>query len=214
MPKPKPKKPLLIDKKKVQEFLRGKDGQQSAIISLIIILVFIIIYFLLRPINIAYKNTKINIENFKKEKEILITKKTKLKNLEQIMEEKKDFIAQVKDILPTTPQIPEILVTLEELAEANSLYITNFLPKEKEQEVRRGRKTGEEVKEEWKIFELRFDLTGTYSSMKQFIKDLEKNIRPVDIKAIRFTGGGETVRGIAQPLRFGITAYIYYQEEG
>ena len=123
-----------IDKKKLKEFLSGfgvKENQNRGVIVLVILLVFIIGYFILRPLNISLRNTKINITNLGNEKEILTEKKAKLDDLEKELEESKDYIAATADILPAGSEVPEILLTLEKLAVGNSLYITNFSPREK-----------------------------------------------------------------------------------
>ena len=71
----------------ILEFLGEKETLKTGMISLSLILTFALGYFVLRPVNISYRNTKINIENLKAEKQTLLEKKSKLKDLERIIEE-------------------------------------------------------------------------------------------------------------------------------
>ncbi len=208
--KTKKNKPT-IDGKKVKEFLSNRETMAKGAASLSLILVFALAYFILRPINISYKDSKINIENLKKEKEILTEKKVKLNNLEKSLKENEMFIARVEDSLPGDSDIPEILVTLEEIAKKHSLYISNLSPKEVTEQKVGARNTSQIKKEEWKTTMIQFDLVGRYLDMKNFIEDLEENIRPVNIKSVKISGGGQYLKGSPQPLRFSISAHIYHQ---
>lgn len=214
------KSPLFnFDKGQIKKLFGNKDAVRTEIISLVIILAIIIVYFILSPINASYKETKVNVANLTKEKETLIEKKGKLTTLSKDLEDKKVFISEVEDILPKAPQVPEALLSLEQIAKNNSLYITTFIPTDKGQgggtaasnKTKISGSSAGGSKSEWSVVEIQFDLIGDYPSIAKFLKDLEKNIRPVDIKSIRITGGGEISRGIAQPLRFSIVANIFYQ---
>ena len=212
---------LKMDKEQIRKLFGDKDAIRTEMLSLVLVLAIMMVYFILRPINISYKQAKANIVNLKNEENTLIEKKEKLNSLSVNLEDKKVFISEVEDILPKTPEIPEMVLSIEKMAKDNSLYMTNFLPVDKGLGEGAGQATkiiigGSGVtsnKTDWNTIEIQFDLMGSYPSIAKFLKDLEKNIRPVDIKSIRITGGGELAYGVAQPLRFGITANIFYQPE-
>ncbi len=218
---PKPKKKIL-NTKKVEEFFRTGENQTGTIIFLVILIVGIFGYLVFGPLYSAYKQNRVNIVNNTNEKAKLEEKKTKLENLAKSIDEQKDFIEEVEQSLPKGIEIPEILVTLEKAASDNSLFITNFTPKEASSADRTvvsgeaGVNAGAvgvkpSAPNTWKTQEIVFDITGNYSAVYNFVKELEDNIRPFHIKVISVNGSGD-VR-IGQPLlRFSVTANIFYQE--
>ncbi|MBI2448647.1 type 4a pilus biogenesis protein PilO [Candidatus Microgenomates bacterium] len=215
---PKIKKVLDKQKKSVSKFFSVGENQIGSIFLVVILVVMVVGNFVLRPVNINYKNQKIAIKNYTTEKALLESKKKKLENLSQDLLANKIFIDQVKDILPETEQVPELLVALEEIAKKHSLYITNFSPKPKVEErtvVRgEGGTAGDNIvaTADREALELQFDLTGSYASLLDFLKDLENNIRPLSVKVINASGGGvDTITNTQLPLRFSITADVYYQ---
>ena len=65
-----------------------------------------------------------------------------------------------------------------------------------------------EDKRDYGIFELEFTTTGTYDNFINFTKDLEKNLRIVDISTIEFTSDAGSLRGVS-PKIGGVDSYDY-----
>ena len=210
---------LSIESKKLQDqaqqFLRHGRNQEGLAIFLVGVFTLVIAYGVVRPVNVGYRQTKIGVANFRQEKALLLEKQEKLKNLGKTLQEEKDFIFLVEKVLPKTQEIPELLIVIDEIAAKNTLLITNFSPREREEEVGRernvvGNSTTALVEQGLKIVDIQFDLTGGYTGLKQFIEDLERNIRPVHIETINVVSGGVS-QGVREPIRFNITAKAYYQ---
>ncbi|MFA7309253.1 MAG: type 4a pilus biogenesis protein PilO [Patescibacteria group bacterium] len=198
-------------------FISGHENQVNMVIVLVLIVVFSLWYFSFLPTKANLHDTKIQIENLKRDVAALQEKRVRLGSLEKNIEQRAAFVSEVLDVLPDTQQVPEVLFTLEQLAQKNNLYITDFTPKNKEEErvVIPGEVAPRNTVAAWKTVQLEFNLTGSYADLKQFLHDLESNIRPIDVQTITINGGGElNPDKTPQPLRFGVTAFTYYQEVG
>lgn len=197
-------------------FQISEKEKASSFVILVLLICFGLTYFSLVPIKNNYYANKVNIENTKREIKDLEDKRRILMNFSKTMEEKKSFLSLVESALPKEAKVPEILYSLEKLATPNSVYIGNFSPKiEAEGSNTRtvvgagGQQTPPQA---WKRVELTFDITGNYLNVREFIKDIENNLRIIDIASISVSGGGElTAEKTAAPLRLNIKAYAYYQ---
>ncbi len=207
----------------MEEFFRAGENQTGAIIFLAILIVGVLGYLVFSPLYGAYRQNRVDIANNTNEKILLEEKKTKLENLAKLLDEQKGFIAEVEKSLPKSPEIPEALVTLEKVASDNSLFVTNFTPKESlatEKTVVSGESgvgatapgSAPVAISTWKTQEINFDVTGNYSSVYDFIKELESNIRPFHIKIISVNSSADAIRAGQTVLRFSVTANIFYQE--
>lgn len=200
---------MKINTKIKPDFFKVKPEEQiSLVIFVVVVLCFVLGYFVLMPFASSYKANKISAIDLTNEKDSLLKKQTMLKNLGKDIENRKDFIEKTRFVLPTDPQVPEALVAIEKLASANSLYITSFVPKE---EAKAGATANSQTKKDYKSMEVQFDVSGSYLDFKNFLEDLEKNIRPVAITSINVSGGGETSLQKEEVLKFNIKANIYYQ---
>ena len=198
-----------IETKKLFEmsFANIKDSDKvSMIVLFVLVICFIMGYYVLVPSVASYKENKVSIENSKKSKDDIFLKETLLKDLGSKLETEKSFIERGKDVLPTDSQVPEILVTLDKLATSNSLYINTFSPNTDTA----NKQAPGEKKVAWKTVDLQFDIVGTYPNIKNFIKELEDNVRTIDIVSISINSGGELTSSDSI-LRFHIGANAYYQ---
>jgi Tfp pilus assembly protein PilO len=193
-------------KKKLADYLKmGGEDQTTSIVVLIILISFALGYFIFMPISNGFAAKRIETANLVNEKSNLQEKQTVLKGLEKDLEQRASFISVTDDAMPTKPAIPELLITLSKLASDNSLYITNFAPKPEEV-----KKAG--AVEEYSKVEIEFDVTGNYLNMKQFIKDMETNLRPINIVNINISGGGEISKETStEILRFNVKCDVYYK---
>jgi Tfp pilus assembly protein PilO len=200
-------------KKKLADYLKvNLKEQANSLIVLLIIVCIALGYFVFLPAANGYKTNRINTENLNRQKAALEQKQVVLKGLDAEIKEKADFIAKTEDAMPKTAQVPEMLVTLSELSNNNSLYITNFLPKEVDSSQQVNTGTAKTPKIKYKTLNIEFDVSGNYINMKQFIKDMETNIRTININNISISGGGEISKETTtEILRFHVKADVYYK---
>ncbi|HRY60477.1 MAG TPA: type 4a pilus biogenesis protein PilO [Patescibacteria group bacterium] len=186
-----------------------EEEKIPVMVLLAAIVAFVAVYFFLMPVASAYRANRLELENLSIDKSVLQEKQTKLQNLEKTIKEKQVFINQTKEVLPQDPQIAEALLMISKLATDNNLFINNFTPKIVDDTPIPGQ-TGV-VKTDYKRVALQIDITGSYPNLKEFLKKLEVNIRPVNISNISIKGGGNIKAGASEVLRFNISGYIYYQ---
>jgi len=204
---PEQKKSLIkFNRKKVSELFRIDKKQQTTLVLLLtIILTLAFGYLLTLPIQSSYAANQLNYKNLELQKSSLQANQDILIKLAKEKETRAEFLSRVTDAMPNSPQIPEILVTLEKMAADNNLVIANFTPKATDE-------TRVSPAVNYKSMTLNFDISGSYPDMKNFLKDLENNIRPINILTISITGGGEITQASTQLLRFSIKALVYYKE--
>lgn len=207
--------------KGVDGLFRKQENQIELVIALVLIIVLALSYFVFAPMYRSYAASNIEIANLAVQRQTLEDKKTNLLGLKDLIASRTSFIASVQDILPVDQQVPEVLFTLEKIATKNGLALTDFTPRlrEEQREVITNPETGEtsvRVANQYRTVQLDFNLTGSYDQVKQFVLDLQNNIRPIDIQSISINGGGELQResGTPSPLRFSVTAHTYFQPEG
>uniref|UniRef100_A0A7C4R2Q7 Type 4a pilus biogenesis protein PilO n=1 Tax=candidate division CPR3 bacterium TaxID=2268181 RepID=A0A7C4R2Q7_UNCC3 len=196
----------VINKDEIRRFFSvDKKQQATAVLLLTFILTLFFVYIITLPIYNSYTRNLINFENLKNEKKSLENKREFLQRLVKDKEMRSSFLSKVEDVLPQEAQIPEILVTLEKLSSDNSLILTNVTPKEDTDAKKQPENTY------YKKMILEFYITGNYPNMKQFIKDLENNIRPVHITSIGVLSEGVGLTDLEENIRFNIKSYIYYE---
>ena len=187
-----------------------KDEEKiPALILLVVIISFVLVYFFLMPVASAYKSNRVLLSNLKIDQAVLEEKQQKLQNLDETIKGKQNFVDQGKDVLPQEPQVAEALLMISKIATENNLYMNSFTPKLIDDTKASGQ--AKVVKIDYKRIELQIDITGSYPNLKDFVKSLESNIRPVDVVNISIKGGGEIKQEASELLRFNIKGYIYYQ---
>lgn len=199
-------------KKKLSDYLKINAKDQSNSLAVLVILACIALgYFVFLPFANGFKTNRINTENLIRQRTALEQKRVVLKGLDTEIKERADFIAKTVDAMPESSGVPEILVTLSELSNDNSLYITNFLPKEVDSSKQVN--TSKTPKLKYETLNIEFDVSGSYLNMKQFIKDMETNIRTININNISISGGGEiSSETSTEILRFHVKADTYYKK--
>lgn len=205
-----------VAKKKVADYFKMNKKDETTLLMFFIVLVCAVLgYFVLFPATGSYSDGRIQEANLTNEKNTLQSKQTNLQGLKKDLTERSDFISRTEDAMPTTAQVPELLVTLSKLASNNSLYLTNFSPQEVTANTNANVGPEGEIAPaatEYSQVEISFDVSGKYLDMKQFLKDVETNIRPINILNINISGGGEISNTIStETLRFSIKAEAYYK---
>jgi Tfp pilus assembly protein PilO len=194
--------------KKLSDYFKvGEKDQTMTLMVLIILICFGLGYFVFMPIASNYNLERIKTANLDREKNNLNDKQIVLKGLQTDLDQRAPFIDLTNNAMPTTSQIPELLVTLSQLASNNSLYMTNFSPKPEDVP-----KTGTIV--EYSTVKVEFDVKGSYLDLKQFLKDIESNLRPINITSINISGGGEISKETStEILQFNVNCEVYYKAQ-
>ncbi len=118
-------------------------------------------------------------------------KKQALSNLESFLEEYKtsaSSISKVKYAVPEKKDIPEILTQMEVIAERNSLQfdsITFGSSSGSEMVV----SSSETIPEGVEKLDLELKVVGSQDNFKKYIKEIEENIRIIDIEKISIVAG-------------------------
>lgn len=198
-------------KKTLADYLKmDKKDESLTIVVLVVLVCFGLGYFVFIPLSNSYSNQRIQTADLTRQRDVLQKKSAVLRGLEKDIQSRADFLAKTEDAMPAASQIPEFLVAISKYASDNSLYITNFAPKTED----KNKVIPQSGPDAYNTTEVDFDVTGSYLNMKQFIKSLEENIRPINIIAISITGGGEiSSTNPTEVLRFSIRANIYYKQK-
>ena len=196
-------------------------------IILLIVLVAIIMFFDFPAYNKVnfLKNEIEKYEQFLTEKEELLVKVVQLK---EIYESREEEINKVYYALPSSTDIPNLIVQFEALASENGLILGNLSFSQVEAAKKTNRVTwGGGAEEETAAVEVEalgsyqnlgvsLSLTGSYKSFKSFLKALEYNIRLMDIKSIGFSSAeaekGEEEEEVGVPTyTFAVSLEAYYR---
>lgn len=199
------------------------------IIVLVIIIAVIVIGYIIV--------IKIKIFQTKERSSIVAEKRLELrdaeeyfKGLQQLEEMIKDFqkknaqqVAKLEQILPTSPQIPELLAQVEAIVKRTEFNLTNLTLAEASEtkttsKKSKGSKSKEEGEQTTSLFGdlpdnlkvLQMNLTilgGNYFAFKDLLKDIEQHIRIFDITSLSFEGGGRDA-----PTEYSINLQTYYFE--
>ena len=190
---------------------KGKKKQQIITNFLfhylgIIIFIFIFLFFIFGILYIIlpkYNSIKDDITATnvakKKEKEdmelYLLKLKSYLNNFNKISDQDKE---KINVLLPNSGQVEYLLVNMESLVRQRGLMLTSLeiteKEKTKESKTRRA-KTSESEKIDLppgvNIITIKMEITGTdYNSLKKLLKEIENNLRILDIDKIGFSPGG------------------------
>jgi Tfp pilus assembly protein PilO len=193
-------------------------------------LCLIVIFFLLSvPAWDSFSAVKTEIDL--KNQDLAETKDSlaKISELQEKYKNNQDEIEKLADILPKQQDLASLLVQAENLAVANGLVMNsiNFTeikdttpPSAMPEEPLMKNTTGEEIngqavlkqstRSDYKILQLNMDLKGSYDSFKKYLKEVEKNMRLMDIISLNLSGaGGGGTENLSSS--FNVSARVYYQ---
>jgi len=115
-------------------------------------------------------------------------------------------IDKLKLLLPDYVNNVQLIIEIEKVALTYGMILKNVkfdLPKEEMPSGSRAPLTREQaarLKKEYGIFDLTFTTEGSYSNFVNFVRDLEKSLRIIDIESINFSSAENTGTG-AQAAR-------------
>ncbi len=199
--------PVMIkaNNKKKSAFL-GFAENFNRLYRLIFLLFFVVLFLALGAG--SYYFYKINVEAveslIKNQQEVLRQRQKELSELKSIKvsyEDLEDSSKRILEILPDQKDLPSIFVQLEALAHSHNLFLgtidiagdTAF--EDEEQNLNSS-----------KLHKLNINLSltgGDYFTLKEFLLDVEKNLRLLDIKSIVFTPESNTYNLIINTYYFG-----------
>lgn len=127
------------------------------------------------------------------------------------MEGELELMAQPIDAaLPTTPELPELMVILSTITSRNNAVIsqvrfemTPFTPQD------RARDTGPSVSQ----VNIRANVTGTYPNVKAWLRDIESELRVMRVETIDIRSAvGEGAATPATPMNVDVALTAYWQQ--
>lgn len=158
--------------------------QRSSLISFLIFLVSLTLGFVFVWPEFnktdALKSEKTTQENQRENlKDILAN----IDELSAKYESAQDDIDKLKLAIPSEPQIPELLIQIEDLVKSNGLVLGNIGFTLEGPTAEEGSSQTNGIR----IIKLNLNADGTYENLKNLLKDIENNIRLMDV--IMFTFG-------------------------
>lgn len=147
---------------------------------LIIIVTLILPVFLF--IKFSYLPQREKIKTLREELQKLELERAKLEDLlkkEKLIlgqiEERKRFLEEVKNILPSEKEIPRLLQKVSQIAKANKLEILKFTPQT------------EQKKDYYEIIPFNMELRGKFMDLLKCLNEIESNPRLVTLKELEIS---------------------------
>ncbi|MEX2043517.1 MAG: type 4a pilus biogenesis protein PilO [Patescibacteria group bacterium] len=171
--------------------LSGKYNTIAAVVGVALLLGILILAFLVRPAwaRLQELGREIPVEQQKRD-----LAKQDLENLgsaKTFFDERADDVETVNAALPIEPQVPSILLILEELAVDSGVQLDGFTPQQLGAQggltEQQARPTGVDT------LEITANFSGRYPQLINFLYSLERSLRIVDVKVINVNavrGGG------------------------
>ncbi|MDD5589733.1 MAG: hypothetical protein PHQ47_00990 [Candidatus Portnoybacteria bacterium] len=189
-----------------------------------------VFFFLLMPawnsITEAREEFALKSQDLAENKEII----KKMEELNVIYESNLDEFEKLESIVPHGPDLPSLLLQVENLAISNNLFLGSISisevqeqklispPMMEEDDSLLGGAVSEEAvesrkntsKNDYKLLQLSLRLSGSYEAIKQYLRALENNIRLMDVASLELSGGDgkETTAG---EFGLNVSINVYYQ---
>lgn len=188
----------------------------SSVLSFLILLsaLFIFVY-LLKPVYIETQSLRAEVlkrNDFIENQKLLIDQ---FKNLNQDYENQKNYQETFNLILPNSPSVAEALLQISGLLNNNNLNLISFNVG-KPVLLNKNQTTTNSFIKSIGSFNVNFKITGEYSNFKNFLNQLETNIRLSSIKTIninQFVNFDEKNKNPQKTLMYDIDITFYYQSE-
>lgn len=176
--------------------MKGTLKQNTAILLITLLIVATIIVYLnfVKPTFEQIKNIQEEIVTTKEKIKVVTEYKAKA---EQLISYYSNLINQVNNInlaLPDNPQSDQILAIIDYLASKNNIVIDRINFEESQEDDGLGR------------VETRIDFVGLYQDFKNFLKDMENEIRLSDLRSINLKRPEEAFLNSKQSSKKGTSA--------
>ena len=122
-------------------------------------------------------------------------------------------ITKLEKMLPNNVDNIRLIIEIQNIASQHSLSLKNveYNTISKEQETTEGtsskNRANIEKEEDYSPFMLSFSVSGSYNSFLDFLKDLDRNLRIVDITSISFSSGSSNTTDAIYDFNFEIRTY-------
>jgi len=168
-----------------------KSEQIGAILLLAILIIVGLIYLIIKP---QLANLKENNLELAVNKNNLKNKEQQINNLNQLasqIQSNQTTVQKLTVALPDKEKIAELLVQIDALSSGTGTKIAAFSPVGAESQTSSQDNNQTSVSAEKGVGMYSFDLTlaGPYSGIANYLKELQKNLRPIKIMALSITGG-------------------------
>jgi len=161
-------------KEKLINWEENSTKREKVLVLVLSILLpsFLFYKFVYMPYNEKIYNLKNEIKNLELEISKLesVVKKEKMIDLQH--QKRKEFLEEIKNILPTEKEIPELLKSISENAKKNKLEIIKFSP------------VKEEKRDYYDLITFNMELRGYFYDLIKFINDIAKMPRLVNIDEV------------------------------
>lgn len=195
--------------------MRESSKQVLAIIAITILLVGSLFVYLkmVSPAYNQFKEEEIKRQEKEEQIKLLNQYKNKFENLVSRYESLGSNLEAINSALPITSEPASILASLDAMAKKNGLTIDSLTFKNIEPSSKSASSETSTLVNSPYTLEITSNLFGSYDSFKNFIKDLETEIRLMDINALKFKPIASTgkVKTPANFFQFELTIDTYYQ---
>ncbi|MCS7150522.1 MAG: type 4a pilus biogenesis protein PilO [Caldimicrobium sp.] len=165
----------LKDKIKDWEITSSRREKILLFIVTVIIPAFLFYRFYYAPSQEKIKGLQEEIKKLELEIAKMEIFAKKEKELEEQLKQRKFFLEEIKQILPTEQEVPKLLKDVSMLAKKNGLEILNFTPR------------GEEKRDYYNIIPFDVQIKGTFVDTLKFFNEVERLARLVKLNSLEIT---------------------------
>lgn len=164
----------IIDRLKTWEEESSRREKVFLLILTILLPLFLIYKFYFSPIQEKIKKYQEEVNNLSLQIAKLEAYQKKEKDIEIQLNERKKFLNEVKDILPTEKEIPLLLKNVSTMAKQSQLEILSFTPK------------NEEKRDYYVAIPFEINLKGFFPNIITFLNKVETMERLITLENIEF----------------------------
>ncbi|MGC9109803.1 MAG: type 4a pilus biogenesis protein PilO [Caldimicrobium sp.] len=169
--------------------------EKVLLVLVTIILPFFLFYkFYYIPLKEKINNLKEDIKKIELEIAKLENFVKREKAIEEIVRNRKKFLEEIKNILPTEKEIPQLIKNVSEIAKKNKLEILRFIPRQ------------EERQNYYNVIPFDMELKGYFYDILKFLNEVEKLSRLVTLKNIEFSPQAKEEKII---IKTSFVTYVY-----
>jgi len=194
--------------------------QLNLVILLTLMIALLLVFFVIKPKLDGIKILRIEIAKAQLQREDFTKKLKQLQPLPERISAYQEEIDRFFEVLPNKSEVKEFLVILEDLANKNGILITSIAPTLQREKIIGGREVRSSTGYSTDGFSL--SILGYFNNITEenlttninflgFLSDLEKNLRPINVKSIRISGGGEEQQGKPMPATISLEIETYWQ---
>ena len=206
--------------------LSRKYNTIAAIIGGALVVAILISMALIRPAwgKLKQLGTEVPVEQQKRD--AAESQLTGLEKAKTYLNDEKEQVDQVNIAVPIEPQVPQILLILEQLAKDNRVRLTTFTPQVATGAVAQsgqaatpttpsagstGGSPSSTSATGGQSLEVTANFQGSYGSLINFFYTLERSLRLIDVKSITVSGAQSTDGASTGNLTGAITFTAYYK---